>query len=143
MKFPTKIKMFNVDEANKLLPPIRTLLDEFRDRMKNYFELKREVLELTEIVDNEEYRSAELSAKERILMATSKEIENLFIEVAKMGCIVKDIDNGLVDFLSIYRGKKVFLCWKRGEGDVSWYHDMYTGFAGRKKIEDPAAFKNS
>jgi len=142
LNFPIKEKLFTVEEANKLLPEIRTLIDEFKDRKKIFFELKEEVFELTEIVDREEYRSEELSNKERILMATSKEIENLFEEIAKLGCIVKDIDNGLVDFISIFQGKKVFLCWKQGEDNVSWYHDMHTGFSGRLKIEDPVEFKN-
>lgn len=142
MKFPVKAILFTVEEANKLLPEIRTILDEFKDRKKIFFELKEEVFELTEIVNTEDYRREELSKKERILMAISKEIENLFEELAKFGCIVKDIDNGLVDFISIFQGKKVFLCWKQGEENVSWYHDMHTGFTGRKKIEDPVEFRN-
>lgn len=142
MNFPIKEKLFTVEEVNKLLPEIKTIIDEFKDRKKIFFELKEEVFQLTEIVDSEEYRSEELSNKERILMATSKEIENLFEEIAKLGCIVKDIDNGLVDFISIFQGKKVFLCWKQGEDNVSWYHDMHTGFSGRLKIEDPVEFKN-
>ena len=142
MNIPIKEKLFTVEEANKLLPEIRIIFDEFKDRKKIFFELKEEVFELTEIVDSEEYRSEELSNKERILLATSKEIEHLFRELANLGCIVKDIDNGLVDFISIFQGKKVFLCWKQGEDSVSWYHDMHTGFSGRLKIEDPVKFKN-
>ena len=143
MNIPIKAKLFTVEEVNKLLPEIRTIFDEFKDRKKIFFELKEEVFELTKIIDSEEYRSEELSNKERILVATSKEIENLFKELANLGCIVKDIENGLVDFISIFEGKKVFLCWKQGEDNVSWYHDMQAGFSGRLKIEDPVEFKNS
>lgn len=142
MSFPVKEILFSVEEVNKLLPEIRTILDEFKDRKKRFFELKEEVADLTEIVDSDEYRSEELSKKERILRATSKEIENLFEELAKLGCIVKDIDNGLVDFISIFKGRKVFLCWKQGEDSVSWYHDIDSGFRGRNKITDPVEFKN-
>ena len=142
MNFPVKDKLFSVEEANTLLPEIRTILDEFKDRKQMFFELKEEIIELTEIVDSEEYRSEELSKKERIMRATSNEIENLFEEIADLGCVVKDIDNGLVDFISIFKGRKVFLCWKQGEDKVSWYHDMQTGFTGRKKISDPVEFKN-
>ena len=142
MNPPVKDKLFSVEEANMLLPEIRTILDEFKDRKKMFFELKEEIIELTEVVDSEEYRSEELSKKERIMMATSNEIENLFEEIADLGCVVKDIDNGLVDFISIFKGRKVFLCWKQGEDKVSWYHDMQTGFTGRKKISDPVEFKN-
>ncbi|MCH8299443.1 MAG: DUF2203 domain-containing protein [Candidatus Marinimicrobia bacterium] len=142
MNPPVKDKLFSVEEANMLLPEIRTILDEFKDRKKMFFELKEEIIELTEVVDSEEYRSEELSKKERIMRATSNEIENLFEEIADLGCVVKDIDNGLVDFISIFKGRKVFLCWKQGEDKVSWYHDMQTGFTGRKKISDPVEFKN-
>ncbi len=142
MNPPVKDKLFSVEEANMLLPEIRTILDEFKDRKKMFFELKEEIIELTEIVDSEKYRSEELSKKERIMRATSNEIENLFEEIADLGCVVKDIDNGLVDFISIFKGRKVFLCWKQGEDKVSWYHDMQTGFTGRKKISDPVEFKN-
>ena len=142
MNPPVKDKLFSVEEANMLLPEIRTILDEFKDRKKMFFELKEEIIELTEVVDSEKYRSEELSKKERIMMATSNEIENLFEEIADLGCVVKDIDNGLVDFISIFKGRKVFLCWKQGEDKVSWYHDMQTGFTGRKKISDPVEFKN-
>ncbi len=142
MNLPVNDKLFSVEEANILLPEIRTILDEFKDRKKMFFELKEEIIELTEIVDSEEYRSEELSKKERIMRATSKEIENLFEEIADLGCVVKDIDNGLVDFISIFQGRKVFLCWKQGEDKVSWYHDMQSGFTGRKKISDPVEFSN-
>ena len=63
MSFPVKEKLFSVEEVNMLLPEIRTILDEFKDRKKMFFNLKEEIIELTEIVDSEEYRSEELSKK--------------------------------------------------------------------------------
>ena len=51
------------------------------------------------------------------------------------GCLVKDLDTGLVDFPSLYRGEEVYLCWKLGEPTIEWWHGVEEGFRGRKKID--------
>lgn len=51
-----------------------------------------------------------------------------------IGCELKDLSMGLVDFPS-YRGKElVYLCWRRGEPRVEFWHDLNSGFAGRKPL---------
>ena len=50
---------------------------------------------------------------------------------------VKDPDKGLIDFRTTRRGRETYLCWQLGEGDrITYWHDLETGFAGRKLIED-------
>ena len=56
-----------------------------------------------------------------------------------MGILVKDIDKGLIDFLSIRDGQEVYLCWKHGEDELSFWHDVNKGYGGRQPI-DPADF---
>ncbi|MDA2913848.1 DUF2203 domain-containing protein [Acidobacteriia bacterium AH_259_A11_L15] len=50
------------------------------------------------------------------------------------GCIVKDLDMGLIDFLSIVNDEQVYLCWKRGEPSIRYWHRLDEGFAGRKPL---------
>ena len=50
------------------------------------------------------------------------------------GCIVKDIDRGLIDWYAKVDGRDVFLCWKLGEKEVQFWHDLEAGFAGRHPI---------
>lgn len=52
-----------------------------------------------------------------------------------MGCLVKDLDQGLVDFYALQDGEPVFFCWQFGEPAVSHWHGVDEGFAGRKAIE--------
>ncbi len=59
-----------------------------------------------------------------------KELE----EIEKLGCIVKGMDPILVDFLSTVEGKDVFLCWREGEEKVDFWHDIESGYDGRKPI---------
>ncbi|MBI4895541.1 MAG: DUF2203 domain-containing protein [Candidatus Aenigmarchaeota archaeon] len=59
-----------------------------------------------------------------------KELETLL----EMGVVVKDLNAGLVDFFSKYRGKEIFLCWRVGEDRISYWHEIGNGFTGRKPI---------
>jgi len=142
MKLTEVNKLFTVEDASELLPELSVMIDEFRDRKNNFLMLNDEVIELRKIVEVEEYRKEELNKKERVLKATAAELENLILQINNLGCHLKDPETGLVDFISLYKGKKVFLCWRQGEEEITWYHDINSGFAGRKMIEFPEEFKN-
>jgi hypothetical protein len=69
-----------------------------------------------------------------------KEMEELVAIVKKIaseGVQIKSIDNGLLDFPHVRRnGDEVFLCWKNGEAEIMFWHEIEDGFAGRKKIDE-------
>lgn len=52
------------------------------------------------------------------------------------GVQVKDLETGLVDFPTMYRGREVLLCWKWGEPDIAWWHETDGGFRGRKPLDE-------
>ena len=51
------------------------------------------------------------------------------------GAIVKDLDDGLVDFPALRGGEEVLLCWRLGEDEVAYWHGLEEGFAGRKRLD--------
>jgi len=51
------------------------------------------------------------------------------------GCLVKDLDLGLLDFPTLLRGEEVYLCWKLGESDIAFWHGVDEGYRGRKPID--------
>ncbi|MCX7605119.1 MAG: DUF2203 domain-containing protein, partial [Bryobacteraceae bacterium] len=53
-----------------------------------------------------------------------------------LGVLVKDLDIGLVDFPTLYRGQEVLLCWRYGEPDIAWWHGLEEGFRGRKPVDE-------
>lgn len=55
--------------------------------------------------------------------------------IQELGCIIKDLDVGLVDFPTLFRGEEVYLCWKLGEPGIEFWHGTQEGFAGRKPID--------
>jgi hypothetical protein len=56
--------------------------------------------------------------------------------VEQAGALIKDVDTGLIDFLSRYNGQEVCLCWKLGEDTIRFWHGLEEGFRGRKPIDD-------
>ena len=64
--------------------------------------------------------------------------ESLNASVQKIqatGCVVKDLDAGLLDFPAILNNEEVYLCWRLGEERIRFWHRQDEGFAGRKPIE--------
>ena len=63
----------------------------------------------------------------RVLKAAMERIEEI-------GCQIKDLDTGLIDFPTLYRDQEVYLCWKLGETGISFWHHIADGFRGRQAI---------
>jgi hypothetical protein len=55
--------------------------------------------------------------------------------ILSLGILIKDLDSGLLDFLGTRAGRDVFLCWRHGEDDILFWHDLDAGFAGRQPID--------
>lgn len=63
-------------------------------------------------------------------------LKDIFERIEEMGVLVKDLEIGLIDFLTLYHGKEVCLCWKLGEERIAFWHGMEEGFRGRKAIDE-------
>jgi len=75
---------------------------------------------------------AKLRAEHSNLAETLKSALSRILET---GCIVKDLDVGLLDFPAIIDNQDVYLCWKLGEDRIRFYHRQDEGFAGRKPLD--------
>jgi hypothetical protein len=63
------------------------------------------------------------------MIATVAEIDSWHIQL-------REIESGLVDFPALVAGRPVWLCWRLGEDEVAWWHEVSTGFDGRQRMED-------
>jgi hypothetical protein len=68
------------------------------------------------------------------LLVEFERIESSVHALSEMGCILKDINSGLVDFPTIRNGREVLLCWRYDEPEVGFWHDAEAGFAGRQPL---------
>ena len=55
-------------------------------------------------------------------------------ELQEIGCLVKDLDTGLVDFPTLFRGEEVYLCWRMDEADIEFWHELNSGYGGRERL---------
>ena len=62
-------------------------------------------------------------------------VKDALDQIQATGCIVKDLDSGLVDFPSVIKNEEVYLCWRLGEDRIRFYHRQDEGFSGRKPID--------
>jgi hypothetical protein len=76
-------------------------------------------------------READAQRLQRVAAEVTAAVER----INGMGCLVKDLDQGLVDFYSTVDGETAFLCWQLGEPAVTHWHPVDEGFAGRRPIE--------
>lgn len=56
--------------------------------------------------------------------------------IQSTGCEIKDIESGLVDWLARHDGRDIWLCWRFGESEVRFWHDLESGFAGRRPVSE-------
>lgn len=129
-------KIFSVDEANKLVPKLQTLLKELRG-LRDEIESRKIEMDLLEIVGTVPRQGgAELPMPKEMetLNRLAGEFNRRLEELEDMGCQIKDLDQGLVDFFSVREGHLVHLCWKEGELSIQYWHTLDGGFKGRQPL---------
>ncbi len=133
-------RIFSVDEANELIP-LLSLEFERIQRMRRHVGEHLQILQ-NHGVDLEPTRPLsrqnvpDACWKEAVrLIQIVKEIGHAVERINAAGCLVKDLDLGLVDFYSVIDGEPVFLCWQYGEPEVAHFHGLEEGFKARRKID--------
>jgi len=130
------IKFFTLEEANQLIPELRVILTRIMEKRDKVASLQKEVHDIRKIVDNNGHNPAALGLveKERELKELMNALNEEVQKIHDLGCELKDINMGLVDFPSLREGRRIYLCWKLDEDEISYWHELNTGFAGRQPL---------
>jgi hypothetical protein len=135
-------KYFNRQEAEGLLPMIEQGLEEARRQKRKIDDLRSEIVAAATrimVLGGSFPPYADLAGKKAEHDKASQELTHAIEAIQQTGCLVKDLEAGLVDFPSLLRGEEVYLCWKLGEPRIGYWHGIEEGFAGRKPLDDPEA----
>jgi hypothetical protein len=131
-------RRFTLVEAQNLLPEVERLMRSAIDARGTYQQAENAIQAMNErimlqggMVVN---REKALDAKARREQSAAV-LRNALESVQQIGCLVKDLDTGLVDFPTLFRGTEVYLCWKLGETGIDFWHGVEEGFRGRKPID--------
>ena len=122
-------RYFTLEEANALLPKITPIMDSLLTRRAKAAKMGRQVQELFE--DLRVDRGSPILSELAVDFAV---IEEQIAELQSYGCVIKDLNGGLIDFLAERNGREVYLCWRFGEDRIEYYHELHTGFQGRRKV---------
>ncbi|HID21611.1 MAG TPA: DUF2203 family protein [Planctomycetaceae bacterium] len=130
---------FTLEEANQRLPLVKAIV-------KDIVELYRDVHERRERLNRirHSYQSSsrftpnvyseELDQIEEELDRDIERLDGYVKELRDLGVELKDPILGLVDFPTIIEGRRAYLCWKLGEPEVAYWHELDAGYAGRQSL---------
>ncbi len=68
--------------------------------------------------------------------ALNDALRDAFARLDEWDIELKDIPTGLIDFRAMREGREIYLCWRLGEPEVEYWHELTTGFDGRQPLDD-------
>jgi hypothetical protein len=132
-------RYFTLDQCQRLLPQVESAL---RDALVHKAEYQKADQELDQSVHHiRSSGGANVDRSAYVAMRARRDtsaaaLKSAFERIQQTGALVKDLDIGLIDFLAIYQGREVCLCWKLGEDRIAFWHGTEEGFRGRKPIDE-------
>lgn len=133
------LTLFSPDEANALIPFLEPRLSHLAARKRELDLVEQELEMIRLLVETGASEGnpdiATRDAKERRARELGEEMSEAVSAIQAKGCVIKDLDRGLVDFYSLKGDRIVFLCWQRGERRVGHWHSLSGGFATRRPIQ--------
>ncbi len=119
---------FELEEANALVPqiePALLALREARDQLTD--------AELHEVLSDAAPGNGGGGAGRQVGEAFLK-VRGLLAQLQGLGLVIRDLDRGLVDFPTVIDGREAYLCWELGEDEIGYWHDLESGYGGRRPL---------
>ena len=131
-------RRFTLEEAHSFLPQIEknlrevlSLKSQYEDAESSIQSFNHRVMMMGGVLVDRKTVADNKARRDSVLERLKAALES----IQEVGCVVKDLDMGLVDFPTVFRGEEVYLCWKLGEPAIAFWHGVDEGFAGRKAID--------
>ncbi|NIP99106.1 MAG: DUF2203 family protein [Nitrospinaceae bacterium] len=122
-------RYFTVEEANAHVPRLLELVPQIQDIAAR---LNREFPDVRNAWEKAKFNGG--SSQGTAYLAAAQTLTQMVKDLESIGCVVKGVKEGLVDFPALRDGKEVYLCWKVPEKEIRYWHDIQAGFAGRQPI---------
>ena len=139
MNLQPPLKLFTLEAANRILPSVQARLADLRAS-------HREILALQTRVDIEELSGSDaqghlteaartsIGELNEVLLRTMETFDEQLEDFHALGCELKDLARGLVDFYTMHEGALAYLCWHEGEDAVRFWHPLEGGFGARQEL---------
>jgi hypothetical protein len=130
--------IFTLTEAERARQELEPILIEAMDFRKKLSRLDRELSAVAArimMMGGVIVPYGKLAALRNEHTQMAESLKSALDRILETGCLVKDLDVGLLDFPAVINNEEVYLCWKLGEDRIRFYHKQDEGFAGRKPLD--------
>jgi len=121
---------FTIKSANEILPSV---IEKFQNLKKEKNEVLKLEKKLQTSISSPNQLNQYVSLKQELNHAITQFYHAIY-ELEQTGVMIKDIDQGLLDFPSKRFDEEIWLCWKDGETEIKFWHELDSGFNGRKPV---------
>jgi hypothetical protein len=129
-------KIFTIEQANAMLPLVRAITADLTTLAREVVDRRHRlevILAGRDLKPGDPY-AEELAHVEAELNRDSIRLKGYVDELRELGVEPKGAVEGLVDFPALMDGRLVFLCWKLGESEITHWHELESGYAGRQSL---------
>lgn len=129
-------KYFTLAQANKTLPLVRRIVSDLTSLHPRWRDLVYRYELIAAQAKPEWGESPEQLALRAEIEALARQINDYLVELDQVGCVFKGFEAGLVDFYGQLDGREILWCWKQGEDQITHWHEIEAGFAGRQPVPE-------
>ena len=129
-------RYFTLDEANAAVDELRPVVEEMVMHHRRLLEAQARRAALAERAGSNggDLTPTDFGEVEEELELEASALARCVERIQAVGALVKDLDQGLLDFPALRDGEEVLLCWRLGEDEIAYYHGTDEGFAGRRPL---------
>jgi hypothetical protein len=131
-------RFFTLRQAEKVLPDVDAAIRRVIALKAEYERLEKDWHSLSQrmaVTGGMRVDRSQVMEQKNARETAAQSLKEAFDRVQEFGCLVKDLDIGLIDFPTLFQGEEVYLCWKMGEQGIQFWHGVDEGFRGRKPID--------
>lgn len=130
-------RFYGIDEANEQLVEVRPLLERLAAQRLDLIRLRDRAVTVGSGASGEvEDTDDELRNLRLRMQGIIDQMQAAVSRIDSLDIALRDIETGLIDFPALVAGRQVWLCWRLGEDDVAWWHDLSSGFSARQPFSD-------
>lgn len=127
------MKTFTLQEANRLLPILRAEIQRLRPLYSQLLDGWEQVAKEHDLSVADK-KVQDICLGDPAIRELHTQVEQSFRFFRDLGVQCKGIEEGLFDFPCLFEDRIVFLCWTDEEDSVQHWHELDSGYAGRKQL---------
>jgi hypothetical protein len=131
-------RFYSIDEANAALPDVERVLLDLRDQREELIRVRDQVVaaQAGTPAPSGATTTADVRTLKLRMQFLIDQMQAGVTRLVDRDVTLREIATGLIDFPALANGRQVWLCWRLGEADIGWWHELGDGFGGRSPLSE-------